>query len=293
MEAKTDFMLEGKRLAVCCFASFIYAVGINLFVVPSNVYVGGLLGVCQLVRTLLIEGLHLNFNIDIASILYYLINIPLFIYARIKISKQFLIRSLITVTVMTVFMAVIPVRAVLPDDRLASCVIGGIICGVSVGLTLRMNSSAGGLDIIGLLIIMKREGASVGKVSLILNSTLYAACLFLFSLDVVIYSLIFTAVSSFAVDKSHTQNIIVEAKIITKKFEDMEQAIMNDLKRGVTKWTSVGSYTGEEGRVLCVLLSKYELPQLRHIVRQSDPNAFLIVNENVHVQGNFLRKMSD
>lgn len=293
MEAKTDFMLEGKRLAVCCFASFIYAVGINLFVVPSNVYVGGLLGVCQLVRTLLIEGLHLNFNIDIASILYYLINIPLFIYARIKISKQFLIRSLITVTVMTVFMAVIPVRAVLPDDRLASCVIGGIICGVSVGLTLRMNSSAGGLDIIGLLIIMKREGASVGKVSLILNSTLYAACLFLFSLDVVIYSLIFTAVSSFAVDKSHTQNIIVEAKIITKKFEDMEKSIMNDLKRGVTKWTSVGSYTGEEGRVLCVLLSKYELPQLRHIVRQFDPNAFLIVNENVHVQGNFLRKMSD
>lgn len=293
MEAKTDFMLEGKRLAVCCFASFIYAVGINLFVVPSNVYVGGLLGVCQLVRTLLIEGLHLNFSIDIASILYYLINIPLFIYARIKISKQFLIRSLITVTVMTVFMAVIPVRAVLPDDRLASCVIGGIICGVSVGLTLRMNSSAGGLDIIGLLIIMKREGASVGKVSLILNSTLYAACLFLFSLDVVIYSLIFTAVSSFAVDKSHTQNIIVEAKIITKKFEDMEKSIMNDLKRGVTKWTSVGSYTGEEGRVLCVLLSKYELPQLRHIVRQFDPNAFLIVNENVHVQGNFLRKMSD
>lgn len=293
METKTDLMLEGKRIAVCCFASLVYAVGINLFVVPSNVYVGGLLGVCQLVRTLLVEGLHLNFNIDIASILYYLINIPLFIYARIKISKQFLIRSLITVTVMTVFMALIPVRAVLPDDRLASCVIGGIICGVSVGLTLRMNSSAGGLDIIGLLIIMKKEGASVGKVSLVINSTLYAACLFLFSLDVVIYSLIFTAVSSFAVDKSHTQNIIVEAKIITKKFEDMEKSIMKDLKRGVTKWTSVGAYTGEEGRVLCVLLSKYELPQLRHIVRQFDPNAFLIVNENVHVQGNFLRKMSD
>ncbi len=293
METKTDLMLEGKRIAVCCFASLVYAVGINLFVVPSNVYVGGLLGVCQLVRTLLVEGLHLNFNIDIASILYYLINIPLFIYARIKISKQFLIRSLITVTVMTIFMAVIPVRAVLPDDRLASCVIGGIICGVSVGLTLRMNSSAGGLDIIGLLIIMKKEGASVGKVSLVINSTLYAACLFLFSLDVVIYSLIFTAISSFAVDKSHTQNIIVEAKIITKKFEDMEKSIMNDLKRGVTKWSSVGAYTGEEGRVLCVLLSKYELPQLRHIVRQFDPNAFLIVNENVHVQGNFLRKMSD
>lgn len=293
MKAKNYLLLEGKRLAVCCFASLLYAIGINLFVVPANIYVGGLFGVCQLVRTLLVEGFNLNFSIDIASIICYAINIPIFIYARIKISKQFLIRSVITLTLMTIFMAVIPIRAVLPDDRLASCVIGGIICGVSIGLTLRMNSSAGGIDIIDLLIIMKREGASVGKVSLLVNTVLYAACLFLFDLDVVIYSLIFTAVCSFAIDKSHTQNIIVEAKIISKNYEGMEQAIMKDLNRGVTKWTSVGSYTGEEGRVLCVLLSKYELPQLRHIVRLFDPKAFLIIRENVHVQGNFLKKMSD
>lgn len=293
MKHNTELSIELKRLAVCCFASLIYAISMNLFVVPSNVYVGGIFGMCQLLRTLLADGLHLNFSIDIAPIIYYALNIPLFIYARIKISRLFLICSLVTVTVMTVFLALIPIHAVLPEDRLASCVIGGLICGASIGLILRMNSSAGGLDIIGLLIIMKREGASVGKVSLIINSTLYAACLFLFSLDVVIYSIIFTAVSSFAVDKSHTQNIIVEAKIISKKYEEMEQAIMNDLKRGVTKWTSVGSYTGEEGRVLCVLLSKYELPQLRLIVREFDPNAFLIINENVNVQGNFLKKMSD
>lgn len=293
MKNNPVFSLEGKRIAVCCLASLVYAVGMNFFVVPSNIYVGGLYGLCQVVRTLLADGLNLSFNMDIAAIIYYVLNIPIFIYARIKISRLFLIRSLITLTVMTVFLTALPIRALLPDEELASGLIGGILCGASTGVILRMNSSAGGFDIIGLLIVMRKEGASVGKVTLFVNATLYALCTFLFDLRVVIFSLIYTAIYSFALDKSHTQNIIMEVKIITKKYENMENAIMHGLKRGITKWTCIGSYTGEEGRVLCVLLSKYELPQLRFIVRQYDPNAFIIINENVHVQGNFLKKIND
>jgi len=103
--------------------------------------------------------------------------------------------------------------------------------------------------------------------------------------------MIYTAVYSFTVDKVHDQNITVEAKIITKKPENIERDIMTELQRGITKWTCVGSYTDTESRVLCVLLSKYELPQLRLIVRRYDTNAFVVLHENVHVQGNFLKRL--
>ena len=96
---------------------------------------------------------------------------------------------------------------------------------------------------------------------------------------------------SFTVDKVHYQNIAVEAKIITKKTGAIEQDIMTQLQRGITKWNCIGSYTGTESHVLCVLLSKYELPQLRLIVRRYDPEAFIVLNENVHVQGNFLKRL--
>ena len=272
-------------------AALLYAVGMNLFVVPSNIYVGGLYGICQVLRTVVVQGFHYQFGFDIASIIYYVINIPIFIIALIKISRRFLIKSAASLTAMTVFLAVIPIRGVLPDDRLASCLIGGIICGAAGGIILRCGSSAGGFDIIGLLLTMRNPNMSVGKVSLAVNVLLYTACLFLFDIKVVIYSLIFSAIYSFTMDKVHTQNIVVEAKIITKSHEQIEQAIMSTLQRGTTKWTCTGGYTGEEGRIIYVLLSKYELPQLRLLLRQYDPHAFLILSEDVRVQGNFLKRI--
>ncbi len=85
----------------------------------------------------------------------------------------------------------------------------------------------------------------------------------------------------------------MEAKIITENNQEIARDIMTQLHRGVTKWNCVGSYTGKERYVLCVLLSKYELPQLRLIVRSYDPSAFIVLNENVHIQGNFTKKLEE
>lgn len=282
---------EGGKLLQCVAASIVYAVAMNMLAVPAGVYSGGLYGICQVIRTLLVDKLHLAINIDIASIIYYLVNIPILVYAWVKISKRFLLKTLITLSVMTVFLALVPTRAILPEDSLASCVIGGILCGYSTGIILRMGSSAGGFDVIGLLLVLRKRDMSVGKVTLAVNAVLFFLCAFLFDMHVVIYSMIFTAVYSFTVDKVHSQNIVVEAKIITKANSELEKDIMQHLHRGVTKWSCIGSYTGEEGCVLCVLLSKYELPQLRLIVRRYAPNAFIVLNENVHVQGNFEKRL--
>ena len=79
---KEELLYEGKRTVTCILAALMYAVGLNLFVVPAQLYSGGLMGVCQVVRTLLVDYLHMNFqSFDIAGIIYYIINIPIFIIA--------------------------------------------------------------------------------------------------------------------------------------------------------------------------------------------------------------------
>ena len=213
---REELIYEGKRTLACVLASFMYALGLNLFVVPANLYSGGLMGVCQVVRTILAEFFQLDFqNFDIAGGIYYAINIPIFVVAFTRMGRKFFLKTLITVTSMTIFLSAIPVTAVV-EDTMASCIVGGIISGCGIGIALRLGSSGGGTDVIGVLLTKWKKDFSVGKVNLILNLGLYVVCLFLFDVEIVVYSIIFAAVYSVAMDKVHTQNITVEVNIITK-----------------------------------------------------------------------------
>ena len=273
-------------------ATLMYAVGLNLFVVPANLYSGGLMGICQVIRTLLVKYLHMNFqSFDIAGIIYYIINVPIFIIAFTKMGRKFFAKTLITVTTMTVFLSVVPIVQVV-EDTVAACVVGGIISGAGIGIILRMASSGGGLDVVGVLLTRWKRDFSVGKVYLLVNLSLYAVCLFLFDIEIVVYSVIFAAVHSLAIDKVHIQNINVEANIITKSNNvNLERAIMEELNRGVTKWSTLGAYTYEQSHMLYITLSKYEVSRLKAVVHKYDPSAFIVINEGVTVDGNFLKKL--
>ena len=284
--------IEGTRIIVCIFGAFLYALGVNMFVVPAGLYTGSLMGICQVIRTVLAQFLGIHFgNFDIAGVLYYILNLPLFFISFTRIGRKFFVKTVITVTAMTAFMSVIPTTQVL-DDTMAACVVGGIISGAGVGLLLRMGSSGGGMDIIGVLLIKWKRDFSVGKVSLMVNAVLYAVCLFLFNVEVALYSVIYAAVYSVAMDKMHTQNINVEVNVVTKvNTAELEQEIFHELGRGITKWVSQGAYTQEESNILYIMCSKYEVNHLKHIIHKHDPNAFMVVNEGVSVDGNFLKKL--
>ena len=290
--SRENMVYEGKRTLACIVASLMYAIGVNLFVVPAQLYSGGLMGICQVIRTLLVEYLHMNFHsFDIAGIIYYIINVPIFIIAFTRMGRKFFAKTLVTVTAMTVFLSVVPIVQVV-DDTVAACVVGGIISGAGIGIILRMASSGGGLDVVGVLLTKWRRDFSVGKVYLIVNLSLYIICLFLFDIEIVVYSVIFASVHSLAIDKVHIQNINVEANIITKLNNvDLEKAIMEEIGRGLTKWTTLGAYTYEQSHMLYITLSKYEVSRLKAVVHKYDPNAFIVINEGVAVDGNFLKKL--
>ena len=282
--------LTGLFYAVC--GGVLFAAGVNLFITPLDLYNGGFMGIAQLIRTLLTSVFHLSFGqTDIAGIVYFLINLPLLYLAWQKMGKGFFARTVFTVIVQTAALTLIPIpeRSII-DDRLTSYIIGGLIAGFGSGLVLRGGSSGGGQDILGLYFTKKFRNFSVGKMSNIINIFVYGVCLLMFDLEIVIYSLIYGVIYAMACDRIHIQNINMSVMIFTKKL-GISKAIMEETGRGVTNWDGAGAYTNETSYILFVMISKYEVNQIRRIVQNIDPNAFMIFTEGCSVEGNFEKRL--
>ena len=112
----------------------------------------------------------------------------------------------------------------------------------------------------------------------------------MFNIEIVVYSLIYATVFSLTVDKVHIQNINTSVMIFTKKL-GISKAIMEQTGRGVTNWDGEGAYTNRTSYILFVMISKYEVAQLKKIVRSLDPNAFMIFTEGCSVEGNFEKRL--
>ena len=281
-------------MLACILGELIAAFSLNYFIVPLGLYSGGSMGVCQLIRTLLQTWAGLSFgDYDIAGILYFLSNIPILLYARGILGRKFVLKTVVCTMAFSLFYSVIPAPgAMVVNDTLTACLLGGILTGVGSGLVLTCGGSGGGLDVIGLCLSKKGSRFTVGRFSMTFNAFLYALCLILFTPETAIYSVIYNFASAMVVDKAHQQNISVQALIFTRAGErELGRVIMDELGRGVTWWEGVGAYTGENVHVLCVCLSKYEIEELFHTVHEMDPHAFITLQEGVRIYGNFQKKL--
>lgn len=273
--------------------SLIYAVGLNMLITPLGLYNGGFMGIAQLIRTFLMQGLHIPVpaGIDLAGVLYFILNVPLFYMGYRIMGKAFTLKSLFGVGIISVCLVLVRVpQTPIIEDYLTACIIGGIVAGCGSGIILRARSTAGGPDIIGVCCAKKYPGLSVGKVNLLINFLVYAVCLFMYNIEVVVYSLIYVTVFSLTVDKLHTQNINTSVMIFTKK-TGISDAIMTQMRRGVTNWDGEGAYTHRTSYILFVMISKYEVSQIKQIVHSIDPNAFMIFTEGCSVDGNFEKRL--
>ena len=282
------------RLVLAVVGSLIYSVGINYFVTPAGLYTGGFLGVGQIIRTLLIQNCGMDFgNFDIAGLIYFALNIPVYLLAFRSISGYFGAKSLLCTVCNTFFLSVlVPPAEPILYDVLAASILGGIIAGAGIGLMLYDGGSSGGMDILGVYLIKKFSGVSVGKVNMTFNITLYIVCLLLFNVQVAIYSIIYSVFSGLIVDKLHQQNIAVMAWVFTKRKDNaLRDYVTEKLHRGMTYWDGTGAYQNSETEIFCICLSKYELEELRHALQTIDPEAFLVVQEGVHIHGNYKRDL--
>ena len=278
------------RIALAVVGSLIYSVGINYFVTPAGLYTGGFLGLGQIIRTLLVQNCGMDFGgLDIAGLIYFVLNVPVYLLAFRSISGNFGLKSLLCTVCNTIFLSVLtpPAEPIL-YDVLAASILGGIIAGAGIGLMLYDGGSSGGMDILGVYLIKKFPGVSVGKVNMAYNIALYLLCIVLFNVQVAIYSIIYAVFSALIVDRLHQQNIAVMAWVFSKRKDDALRVFVTDkLHRSMTYWDGTGAYQHNETEIFCICLSKYELEELRHALQEIDPDAFIVVEEGVRIHGNY------
>ncbi|MEG0329851.1 MAG: YitT family protein [Longicatena sp.] len=284
---------EISKAIYALIGGFLFALAVNLFIVPLNLYSGGVIGIAQIIRTLLSQTTFISFpqGVDIAGVINFAINIPLFIMAYRSISRKFFLRTLLCVLGQTIAFTLIKIPSTpIIDDVLAACLIGGLLGGFGIGLALRNGGSGGGLDILGVYFTKKTDFLSVGKLSNIINVVIFTCCALLFNVSIAIYSVIFTACMYLVVDKTHYQNINMTAMIFTKS-EKVQAAILKETRRGVTYWKGAGAYTNNDTFILVTVISKYEVAQIKKIILSNDPNAFIIFNEGMSISGNFEKRL--
>ena len=259
------------KVASIVAGAFLYAFGMNYFLIPYGLYSGGGVGIAQVITYLIGRVVDLGGK-NIYGAVYFLTNIPLLLLAWKGVGKGFLFKTIIGSTSISIFASIIPIPATpIVDSVVASVLIAGIITGFGVGLLLVAGGSGGGVDIIGVWATRKFKHASVGKISLGVNAFVYA-CLLL-------------------MDRVHYQNITVRLMIFTKH-EGIDQKILKQTGRGVTEWTGVGAYTKEKTKILICCINKYEQSEFIDIIHSIDPNAFVIADEGVSVMsGNFEKRL--
>ena len=272
----------------------LFAIAVNLFIVPFGLYNGGIIGISQLIRSFIVNVFNIHTSYDFAGIINFLFNVPLFILAYRHISKTFFFRTLFCVIVQTIALTVIPIPEVpLVEEMLTSVLIGGILGGVGGGMILSAAASGGGTDIIGVLLTLKNRKLSVGKIGLSINVVVYSICGLLYGISVMIYSIIYTVIYSLVVDKLHEQNICSTAIIFTKK---KPQKIINfiqvELDGDVTWWEGVGSHDDTKTYICYAVLSKYELMRLERHLNVIDSSAFVVTADGVGIRGNFQKKLT-
>ena len=265
-----------KECSIVTIACIVMAFNINYFFLGNKLGQGGVSGLSLI--------LHYLTNIDI-SYIYLGLNIPLIVIAYIFIGKNFVFKTLFATLVLTIFLKVFGTFRGPIDDILMGSMFGGGINGIAIGIVFYAGGSSGGTDIIA-KIINKHYGIAIGKVLLTIDFIILSMVAFIFGKVIFMYTLISLLVSAKMIDI--IQEGIYSAKgvtIITNKEEELRKRIMEDTGRGITLINAKGAYTQKEIGMLYCVVGKYQLMKVKNIVKEIDPEAFMIVNQVHEVVG--------
>lgn len=276
--------LHTKKMAVVCFGALLNAIALNLFLIPANVFASGFAGIAQLLSKIITD--YTPFTIT-TGVLLFLLNIPVAILGWKKVGKSFTLYSFVSVALMSLFMGIIPVYK-MSHDLLLNAVFGGVIGAVGVGLTLKWGASTGGLDIIA-MVLSRMNDKPVGKYIFTLNAIIIVTAGYLYEWEKALYTLVSLYTSTRVIDAIHTRHEKLTAMIITKKSEELKNAIHSKLVRGITTVPAKGAYTNESKEMMFIVITRYELFDLEQIIKEVDPSAFTNIVETAGIFG-FFRK---
>lgn len=282
MSSKIVYKEYAKKTAIAIIAALLNAIGMNFFLIPAQVYAAGLNGVAQLSSDMLRDSMNISIS---TGLLVLLLNIPVAILGWLKVGKSFTVFSFLTVAFMSFFLIVIP-EVQVSNDILLNAIFGALIASVGIGLALKFGISTGGLDIVAMYITIK-TGRSFGKYFLLLNGVIIIVAGFAYDWTFALYTLISLYVQSRVIDIIHTRHQKLTVMIMTQHSETVIKAIHENMVRGITVVDAMGGYSKEDVAMLIMVITRYELYDITHIVGEFDSKAFINVMETSSVFGDF------
>ncbi|MUM76448.1 DUF2179 domain-containing protein [Pseudodesulfovibrio sp. F-1] len=256
--------------------TLLVAVGMKSLAVPHEFIPGGLFGLASLI-------FYVTGPLSPGWI-YLLLNIPLFIFAWVKVSRRFFWYSAYATVTTTLFyeLVTIPIHV---ENQLYASVACGVIVGFGAGVVLRSLGSNGGLDVIAVY-LFQRFNIGIGKVYLVFNAVLFSLSLFRLPLDLIIASLILVFITAVVVD--NTLSMFNQRKvvfIISNHADAISRDILNSLRQSATFLRGFGAYSREEKNVLMTVVNNVQLKKLEEITFSHDDNALFIVENTFSVLG--------
>lgn len=270
------------RALIMILGSLLFSVGLEIFLVPNNIIDGGITGISIILS-------HLT-GISIGIFLL-LLNLPFLFLGYKQIGKTFALSTLFSVIVMSVGTELLHPVKPLTDNLLLATVFGGVCLGVGVGLVIRAGGSLDGTEIVAIL-VGKRLPFSVGEIVMFINIFILGSAAFVFSPDSAMYSLIAYFIAFKMIDV--TIEGIDQSKsvwIISDNYREIGDALTYRLGRGVTYLSGEGGFSGDDKKVIFMVITRLEEAKMKSIVEDKDPSAFVAIG-NIHdiMGGRFKKK---
>ncbi len=263
--------------------AIIAAFAIEEFLVPCTILDGGVVGISIMINNLM--------NVPL-SILTVIFNIPFLIIGSRKMGKMFVIKSAFGMIVFSAFLQFFaPLKNATNDYILAVC-FGGVLLGAGVGLVIRFGGCLDGTETVAIL-LNKKFMFPVGKVVLVFNIFIFIVAGVLFGFDRAMYSLLTYFITSkvlYIVENGMEQ--AKAAMIITNDAKEISNQIFSELGRTVTIMEGEGLVSGKKVVLYCVL-TRFEIHELKEIIKSIDSSAFIAVSDVSEIIGTHMKKRGD
>jgi uncharacterized membrane-anchored protein YitT (DUF2179 family) len=281
---KKRVLKEVQQMIMITIGAIIAALGLELFLVPNEILDGGVIGLSIIAAKL--SGMSM-------SIFLIIFNLPFLYIGYKRMGLKFTLHTLYGVAVLSAFTAYLHHFEPVTDDLFLATVIGAVILGAGVGLVIRTGGALDGTEIIAILVSKKRP-VSVGQFIMILNLFIFIlAALLVFSWETAMYSIITYFLAFKTID------IVVEGMeelksvtIISDIPDEIADALVKQLGRGITFIHGQGVYTNEPKKIIYTIVSRIELSELRSIVNEMDPEALIAIENVADVSGSNFKKSS-
>ncbi len=266
-----------RKMLPIIIGSVLMAVTYNALVIPNGLLSGGITGIALMGDYLL--GIPLYIGI-------FVLNIPIFILGLKELDWKFLLYSLLgalaTIFALPLTEPYVPIPQL---DMFLAAVFSGVLIGIGGGIILKAGVSSGGTDILA-IITKKKWNIPIGASSFYFNLIVILASLFLFDLKIALYTIISMWVCGKVTDKvlqglSSYKSLV----IISNQNDKIAVKIMENLGRGVTFLEGQGGYTRETKMVINCVVNQFEIPKVKDILLELDPQAFMFISETTEVTG--------